>query len=55
VPTAQTVRSVSDLDRIMVSAYVTQDLTIQVEAMSSSQGRKESVEIQDICYGLEIA
>lgn len=55
VPTAQNVRTVSDLDRIMVRCYVTQDLTIQVEAMSSSQGEKVSVEIQDICYGLEIA
>ncbi|MCX8157522.1 MAG: Hsp70 family protein [Verrucomicrobiae bacterium] len=55
VPTARTVLAVSDLDRIMVNCYVTEDLTIKVEAMSSSQGKREAVEIQDICYGLEIA
>ena len=54
VPTNQNVRHVGELDRIMVNCFVTQDLTIRVEAMSSSQGTQESVEIQDICYGLEI-
>ncbi len=54
VQTNQNVRSISALDRIIVNCYVTQDLTIRVEAESSSQGKKETVEIQDICYGLQI-
>jgi hypothetical protein len=53
VPTAQIVRSVADLDRIEVECFVTEDLTIKIMARSSSVGKQQSVEIQDLCYGLE--
>ena len=55
VPTSPNVQQVSELDRIIVSCSVTEDLTIRIEAQSSSLGPPaKSIEIQDICYGLEI-
>ena len=55
VPTNPQVHQVVDLDRIVANFYVTEDLTIRVDAESSSLGRRETIEIQDICYGLEVA
>jgi molecular chaperone DnaK (HSP70) len=54
VPTNPQVHQVVDLDRIVANFYVTQDLTIRVDAESSSLGKRETIEIQDICYGLEV-
>jgi actin-like ATPase involved in cell morphogenesis len=53
VATAQTVRSVADLDRVDVECFVTEDLAIKVTARSSSLGKQETMEIPDLCYGLE--
>jgi hypothetical protein len=53
VPTAQTVHSVADLDRIELECFITEDLTIKIVARSSSLGKQQSVEIPDLCYGLE--
>jgi molecular chaperone DnaK (HSP70) len=55
VPTAPGVRRVADLDRIHLNCYITEDLTIKIAAQSSSVGKGCEVEIQDICYGLDIS
>ncbi len=55
VPTNPKVNHVVHLDRIEVNCYVTEDMTIRVEAESSSLGKRQEIEIQDICYGLEIS
>jgi molecular chaperone DnaK (HSP70) len=55
VPTDPAVRRVADLDRIHLNCFITEDLTIKVTAQSSSLGKTRELEIQDICYGLEIS
>jgi len=47
------VNQVVHLDRIEAHCYVTEDLTIRVEAESSSLGERREIEIEDICYGLK--
>lgn len=54
VPTRPEVKSIEHLDRILTKFVVTDDLTLMCTAESSSVGQKAGVEIEDVCFGLEM-